>query len=388
MEPYNPFELRKFTSPEFHFGSGAIEIIDQIIKNLGSKKIMIVTDPGVAKAGWAEIATRLIRGTGIPYVQFSNVSSNPKDREVREAAGIFKKENCDTLVAVGGGSPIDCAKGISIMNSSGKDILEFDNSASAAPARTPLICIPTTAGASSDMSQFAMINNSAQKKKNTIISSNIIPDITLIDPITTTTMKPDLTAETGMAALVNAFEAYVSAKSSPVTDVYAIKAVNLISHNLIPAMEHHRDLRYRDKMMFGSLLAGLAFSNAYPGIIHSMAHALGGYLNMKHGVCSAILLENAVKFNFYSSPERYTDLARAMGVDTEGMGHHRIKDAILNEISSIRNKAGLGYPLGTLGVTADVIPYLAQNAAEDLFSATNPRSVVITDFEEIFNSSL
>jgi alcohol dehydrogenase class IV len=238
------------------------------------------------------------------------------------------------------------------------------------------------------VSQFAIIDDTSRKVKIAIISKTLVPDVALIDPITTTTMSPELTAATGLDALTHAFEAYVSNASSPVTDVNALKAVRLISHNLVPACEHHYDLRYRDRMMLASLLAGLAFSNASLGLVHAMAHALGGLLDLPHGECNALLLDHVVKYNFYSAAEKYCDLALAMGIDIEGMGHDRVKDALINEIGSLRERAGLRSTLRKLGVTEKVLPELAKYALSDPCMVTNPREPGIADIEGIYAKAL
>ncbi|HOP62117.1 MAG TPA: iron-containing alcohol dehydrogenase [Spirochaetota bacterium] len=388
MERYNPFELRKFVAPEFLFGSGAIEVIDRYIKNLGVKKVLVVTDPGVIRAGWAEIVERLIKGTGIPFAVFGDVTENPKDYEVMEGAELYRREGCDMIVAVGGGSPMDCAKGIGIVSTNNKNVLEFEGVDTVPLPGPPLICIPTTAGSSADVSQFAIILDSGRKVKIASISKSLVPDVAIIDPITTTTMSHELTAATGLDALTHAFEAYVSNASSPVTDVNALKAVKLISHNLVPACEHHHDLRYRDRMMLASLLAGLAFSNASLGLVHAMAHALGGLLDLPHGECNALLLEHVVKYNFYMAADRYNDLAAAMGIDVEGMGPDRVKDALINEISSLRARAGLNETLGSIGVKEEMISELSKFAAEDPCIVTNPRDPDIKDIEGIYAKAL
>ncbi len=388
MEIYNPFELRKFVAPEFLFGSGAIEVVDRYIKNLGVKKAMIVTDPGVEKAGWAEIVERLVRGTGIPFIIYKSITPNPKDHEVMEGVEIYKREGCDMIVAIGGGSPLDCAKGIGIACTNNGNILEYEGVDRIPLPGPPLICIPTTAGTSADVSQFAIIHDSSRKVKIAIVSKALVPDVSLSDPITTTTMNPELTAETGMDALVHAFEAYVSNASSTVKDVHALKAARLISHNLVPACEHHRDFRYRDRMMLASLLAGLAFSNASLGVVHAMAHALGGQLDLHHGECNALILDHAVKFNFYSAADKYSDLATAMGIDTDGMGPDRVKDALVNEIGSLRKRAGINHTLGSLGVTKDMIPQLAKFAIDDPCMVTNPRDATVSDIEGIYAKAL
>jgi len=388
MEKYNPFELRKFVAPEFLFGNGAMETVGRYIKNLGVKKAMIVTDPGVIDAGWCGTIETLVKESGIPFIVYSGVTPNPKDREVMEGSEFYCREGCDMIIAVGGGSPMDCAKGIGIVSTNNHSILDFEGVDCVPLPGPPLICIPTTAGTSADVSQFAIIHDSGRKVKIAIVSKALVPDVALIDPVTTTSMSPGLTAETGMDALCHAFEAYVSNASSPVTDVNALKAVKLISDNLVEACRNPRDMRYRDGMMLASLLAGLAFSNASLGIVHAMAHALGGFLDLPHGECNAILLEHAVKFNFQAAAERYIELARAMGINTEGMKAGSIMDALANELGSLRNRAGITGSLGSMGITREILPQLAEFAYADPCMVTNPRDASTKEIEGIYAEAL
>ncbi|HPS59011.1 MAG TPA: iron-containing alcohol dehydrogenase [Spirochaetota bacterium] len=388
MERYNPFEIRNFILPEILFGSGAMEMVDKCVKEHGAAKILVVTDPGVLKAGWAEVADRLVKNTGIKFVLYSGVTSNPKNTEVAEGALLFGKEKCSLILAVGGGSVIDCAKGIAASYSGSVKINEFEGDDLVPLQPPPVICIPTTAGTSSDLSQYAMITRTDQDRKFALKSRKIMPRITLIDSITTTTLPPELTAYSGMAALANAFEAYTSAMSSPLTDMYALKAVNLLFHNLVPAIEHHYDLRYRDRMMYASLLAGMAYSATGPGLYHAAANSLSGITGLNHGECCAVLLEYISRADFYSSSERYSDLARATGVDTEGMGHDRIRDALVNEIDSLRLRSGISFSLRERGVTADKSGELAAQATGSLLLKNCGREVPAAAVEKIFTKAI
>ena len=388
MERYNPFEMRSLILPEILFGSGAMEMVDRCVKERGASKILVVTDPGVLKAGWAEIADRLVKNTGIKFALFSNVSPGPLDTEVKEGALLYTKEKCGLVLAVGGGSVTDCAKGIAASYTGSVNINEFEGEELVPLQPPPVICIPTTAGTSSDLSQYAMITREDRKRKYAVKSRKIMPVKTLIDSITTTTLPPELTACSGMAALANAFEAYTSAMSSPVTDMHALKAVNLIFHNLVPAIEHHYDLRYRDRMMLASLLAGMAFSATGPGIYHAALNSLSGITGLDHGRCCAALIEYTAGGGFYSCAERYSDLARAAGVDTEGMGHDRIRDALVNEIASLRHRAGISFTLREQGVTADKAGQLAARAADSVLLKSCQREVPVARMEKIFTRAI
>lgn len=384
MKEYSPIPLRKFVAPEFLFGCGALTMLSRYIKNLGVRKILLVTDPGVVNAGWASVIEQEIKDTGIPHVVFSGVSPNPRDEEVMTGSEIYQRESCDMIVALGGGSPMDCAKGIGIVCINKKHISEFEGVDKIPLPGPPLVCIPTTSGTSADISQFSIILDSVRKVKMAIVSKILVPDVALIDPATLSTMDAKLTAETGMDALVHAFEAYVSNASSPITDLNALRAVELIRNNLIGMIKCGGKGEHADNMMLGSLLAGLAFSNASLGIVHAMAHALGGFLDLRHGECNAILLEHAVKYNYESAPDKYNELASAMGIETKGMNDSQIKKALIETIAELRYQSGIRHGFSALGLKKDEIPVLADYALADACIVTNPREAEKSDIEELY----
>ena len=387
MKEYSPIPLRKFVAPEFLFGCGAIPMLSRYIKNLGVKKILLVSDQGVMTAGWVSVLEKQIKDTGIPHVLFSDVSPNPRDCEVMTGAEVYQNEACDMIVAVGGGSPMDCAKGIGIVCINKRHISEFEGVDNIPLPGPPLVCIPTTSGTSADISQFSIILDSARKVKMAIVSKILVPDVALIDPVTLSTMGDNLTAETGMDALVHAFEAYVSNASSPITDLNALRAVELIRKNLVGMIKCGGKGEEADNMMLGSLLAGLAFSNASLGIVHAMAHALGGFLDLRHGECNAILLEHAVNYNYESVPEKYNNLASSMGIDISGMTDSQIKNALIESIAKLRYDSGIRHGFSALGLKKDEIPLLADYALADACIVTNPREASKSDIEELYASA-
>ena len=315
MESSLLLNLRKFIAPEIVYGAGAIQLAGRHARNFGATKVLIVSDPGVQQYGWTEKVKQSLSEAGIDYSTFTDVSPNPKDHEVMAGAEFYRHEACDLILAVGGGSPMDCAKGIGVVATNGSRINNFEGVDEIPVPVPPLICIPTTAGSSADVSQFAIITDTGRKVKFAIISKMVIPDIALIDPQTTVTMSPDLTAATGMDALCHAFEAFVSTASSPLTDMAALSSVRLIVDNLLGAYREPENSRFRENMMMASLMAGLAFSNASLGLVHAMAHSLGGALGLPHGECNAILLEKVVMYNYKYSAEKYDQLAETMGQD-------------------------------------------------------------------------
>ena len=372
-------ELRKFIAPEFIIGPEALYSTGAYARQFRAERVLVVTDPGVIDAGWAEKVEASIRDKGIKTVRFKDVSCNPRDHEVMAGAACFRRTGCDLIVAVGGGSAIDCAKGIGIVSSGQRHILEFQGVDQIKIPGPPLICVPTTAGSSADISQFAIIFDAKQQIKVAIISKTLVPDLSLIDPVTTTTLSPELTAETGMDALTHAFEAYVSNASSPITDINALKAVSLITENLKQAFDTPLDLTFRSNMMLASLFAGLAFSNASLGLVHAMSHSLGGNFDLPHGLSNAMLLESVVDFNFNHARERYRDLATAMGLGPfQEMDQTR--QALGQALVDLRTALGITGTLADLGVTTESLDRLAAFTVKDPCIVTNP---IIPTREEV-----
>jgi len=377
-------ELRKFVAPELVFGLDARLLAGRYAKNFGARKVLVVSDPGIIAAGWLDDILEILAREGLQFEIYSNISPNPKEEEVMKGAEIYKNEECNAIVAIGGGSTIDCAKGIGIVSSNNKNILEFEGVDMVFNPIPPLICIPTT-GSSADVSQFAIIEDQKRKVKVAIISKAVVPDIALIDPITTTTMDDYLTVCTGLDALTHAIEAYVSNASSPITDLHALNAIRLISSNLAKTIDNPDDLGLRGNMMLGSLEAGLAFSNASLGAVHAMAHSLGGFLDLPHGECNAILLDHVVEFNYNEVPVRYQHIGDMMGIDFCGMGEK--KGVIIKELKYLKESVGINATLKQIGVKESDIPQLSRNAMEDSCIVTNPRKPKQEDIEQIFRNA-
>jgi alcohol dehydrogenase class IV len=383
-----PTDLRKFVAPEYVFGVGARSLAGRYAANLGARKVLVVSDPGVVAAGWTRDVTESLEEAGLPYVLFTGVSPNPRTDEVMAGTELYRSEGCNVLVAVGGGSPIDCAKGIGIVSSNRRHILAFKGVDRVEMPMPPLICVPTTGGTSADVSQFAIISDREEKNKFAIISKSVVPDLSLIDPLTLTTMDPFLSACTGLDALTHGIEAFVSNASSPMTDLNAIEAIRLLARHLIPSLENPGDVVLRSKVMEGSLLAGLAFSNAILGAVHAMAHSLGGALDLPHGECNAILLDHVIEYNFPSSPERFERIAEAMGIDLRGLTAQGKKKALLEGIRKIKRAAGVDLHLGGLGVKGGDVSSLSKKALLDPCLITNPRPANRRDIEVIYEESL
>jgi len=381
-------QLRKFVAPEYIFGVDARRLAGLYAKKLGGRKILVVSDPGVVTAGWTKDVTESLDAADLPYVLFTSISPNPRAEEVMAGAEIYQTQGCNAIVAVGGGSPLDCAKGIGIVSSNHRHILSFEGVDHVPMPMPPLICIPTTGGTSADVSQFAIINNLQEKTKIAIVSKSVVPDLSLIDPLTLTSMDAYLTACTGLDALTHAVEAFVSNAHSPMTDLHALEAIRLVSKNLISSIKQPDDLPLRAAVMQGSLQAGLAFSNAILGANHAMAHSLGGFLDLAHGECNAILLDHVIAFNYEATAERFEKIGEALGLDFRGLSSAEKKQLLLRQIRELKSKAGIDRKLGMLGVNRSEFPVLSQKALKDPCLITNPRPAGKRDLEVIYEESL
>lgn len=321
-------------------------------------------------------------------VIFDNVTANPREYEVMKGAELFLGEKCDLIIAVGGGSPIDCAKGISIVSTNGGHILEYEGVDEINLPGPPLICIPTTAGASADVSQFAIINDSARHLKKAIISKKVVPDLALIDPVPLMTMDSYLTACTGMDAMTHAIEAYVSNANSYLSDVRALDAIRLINANILEASKEDHGLYTMYLMMLGSLEAGLAFSNASLGAVHAMAHSLGGLLDLPHGECNSILLEHIVDVNFESAVERYTLIAEQMNIEIKNTSQEEIKQALLGRIRSLRRDLQIGDYAYVDTLNDEILDKLSEGALADPCLVTNPKLLTMKEVRAIYEKIL
>ena len=382
------YEMRKFVAPEFIFGVGSRRRVGYYARNMMARRVLVVSDNGVIAAGWLKDIQSDLADAGIETVVFKDLSPNPKDHEVMAGAALYARERCDVIVALGGGSVIDCAKAIGIVHANGCNILTFEGVDHVDLPGPPLICIPTTAGTAADISQFCIIVNSAERYKMAIISKTVVPDVALVDPETTLTMDPYLTACTGIDALTHAIEAYVSTASSPVVDVHALAAIQLIWNNLEQAVASPDDLPARENMLLASLQAGLAFSNASLGAVHALAHSLGGFLDLPHGECNALLLEHVVRFNITTAPERYRQIAESMGIDTRGMSERERAKRLTEALSDLRKRVGIVDGLAARGVRVADIPDLAVHAVKDACIVTNPRHVIQSDVQSIYGDAI
>ncbi len=369
-------------------GSGSVNEIPNELKTLKAKKTLIVTDKPLMHAGIVEMVLDVLDKAKMEYVVVDNIQPNPTDKNVHDAWEVYKKENCDSIIPVGGGSPMDAAKGVGILVNNGGNIRDYEGVDKSNENMPPFIAVNTTAGTASEMTRFTIITDTDRHIKMAIVDWRITPNVAINDADLMVSMPKSLTAATGMDALTHAVEAYVSTIATPVTDSVAIKAIELIGKYLPKAVANGQDLVARDMMANAEFLAGMAFNNASLGYVHAMAHQLGGLYDLPHGVCNAILLPHVSRFNILAKAEKFADIAVALGVDIEGLSPMEAAEEAIIAISELSRAVGIPSGLSELEVVkTEDFPTLAKNAQADVCCLTNPRTASLDEVIEIYNNA-
>ncbi|HEY5975264.1 MAG TPA: iron-containing alcohol dehydrogenase [Geobacteraceae bacterium] len=375
----------KFEVPEIIFGRGLLNQIGLCARRLGGHKVFLVSDQGLFSAGWVDKALRHIMDAGLEVVLYDNVTPNPKDVEVEAGALEYIRHRADVIIGLGGGSAMDAAKGIAILVSNGGRIKDFEGHDKIFRPLPPLVLCPTTCGTGSDVSQFAIVNDTQNRCKVTIMSRCVAPDISLTDPDTLETLPDEYVCTTATDALSHALEAYFSIASTSLTDVHAIKALRLISASLVEAVRerHAQDL---ENLAKASLHAGMAFSNSLLGIVHALAHPIGGLYDANHGSINAVLLPEVIKYDIPVVAEKLPELAWGLGHRTDG-NHSTASEVVQETLDAMLEAAGAPRSLRSLGVVRKDLPELARRAMKDICIITSPRQADENDLLAILERS-
>ncbi|MEZ9593985.1 iron-containing alcohol dehydrogenase [Shewanella sp. 10N.261.52.F9] len=378
-----------YMPPMTLMGQNAIQSLGAELANKELSKALIVTDSVLVEIGLVNRLTDELKSHNINFAIYDGVKPNPTEKNIEDGLTLLAQENCDFVISFGGGSSHDAAKGIALVAANGGHIRDYSKGVhTSKKPQLPLVTINTTAGTASEMTVFAIITNEADETKYPVVDKHFTPIIAVNDSELMVAMPKFLTAATGMDALTHAVEAYVSTAATPITDASAIKAIELISQNLATAVENGEDRQARDAMQYGEYLAGMAFSNASLGYVHSMAHQLGGVYDLVHGLCNAILLPEVSRFNAVATPARFIDIAKAMGLDVSNMTQEQAIEAGIAAIEALSQQVGTAQRLADLGVTEDKLAFMAQNALNDACSLTNPRKASLEEIIEIFKARL
>ncbi|EHI9274332.1 L-threonine dehydrogenase [Vibrio vulnificus] len=369
-------------------GAGCLKDAADSIKAQGFTKGLIVTDKILNQIGVVKQVQDLLSERGVSAVVFDGTQPNPTISNVNAGLELLKQNDCDFVISLGGGSPHDCAKGIALVASNGGTIADYEGVDKSAKPMLPLIAINTTAGTASEMTRFCIITDEARHIKMAIVDKHTTPLISVNDPELMLAKPASLTAATGMDALTHAVEAYVSIAATPITDAVAIKAIELIQAHLRTAVAHGEDIEAREQMAYAQFMAGMAFNNASLGYVHAMAHQLGGFYDLPHGVCNAILLPHVQRYNAQVCPERLRDVAKAMGVNVEGMSAEQGADAAIEAIVQLAKDVGIPTGIRELGAKLEDIPTLADNALKDACGFTNPKQATHEEISAIFEAAM
>ncbi len=370
-------------------GVGAHKEIPAQVKTLGGTNVLIVTDAFLGRSGgMADDIKGMLEAEGVKVTIYAGAEPNPTDVNVHDGLKVYQECGADMIISLGGGSSHDCAKGIGMVATNGGHIRDCEGINKTTKPMPPFIAVNTTAGTASEMTRFCIITNTSNHVKMAIVDWRCTPNVAINDPLLMVGMPPALTAATGMDALTHAVEAYVSTIATPVTDSAALMAMKLIANNLRNAVANGENMEARDKMAYAEFLAGMAFNNASLGYVHAMAHQLGGFYNLPHGVCNAILLPHVEAFNLIACPDRFVDIAVAMGENVTGLSVREAADKALAAIRKLSADVGIPAGLTELGVKEEDLKIMAENAMKDACSFTNPRKATLEDVINIFKVAL
>lgn len=369
-----------------YFGPGARKELPEVLNRLGGKKVFVVTDKGLLKFGVAKMVTDVMDEAGIPYEIFSEVKPNPTVTNVKDGLKAFKESKANVIVAIGGGSAMDTAKGIGIVanNPEFGDIVSLEGCAPTKQKSVPIVALPTTAGTAAETTINYVIIDEDKQKKMVCVDPNDIPAVAIIDAELMYSLPKGLTAATGMDALTHAIEGYITKGAWEMSDMFELEAIRMISKYLPVAVEEPTNADARNGMAVAQYIAGMAFSNVGLGLVHGMAHPMGSLFDVPHGVANALLLPTIMEFNMPACLNKYPEIAKAMGIDVSGMTKEQASQAACDAVKDLAIKVGIPQHLSELGITAEDIPALAQQALEDVCTPGNPRDVTLDDIKALY----
>jgi len=380
--------ISKFVTPEIIFGAGSLSQVGESALRLGASKTFVVSDEGVINAGWVDKALKYLHEAGLGTEIFASLTTNPKDDEVSKGLERYRSSGCDAIIAVGGGSPTDVAKAVAILATNGGTLQEYEGINKITRPLPPMVMVPSTAGAGSEVSQFTIIVDTVRKLKMSIISKSLVPDIAIVDPELLKTKDALLAAATGLDALTHGIESYVSLAATPLTDIHALKSIQLISQNLRKIVADRQDMEANCNMAMASLTAGIAFSNAILGATHAMTHQVDGLIDQHHGETNASILPHVMEFNLPACPERFRQIAVALGEQAAWLPLHAAAERSISAVRQLIVDINLEKGLSEIGLKEEFIPLLSRNAMKDACLVTNPRSATLDDIERIFRNAM
>ena len=360
-----------------YFGPGAREVLPKEIARLGLHKAFVVTDKDLIKYGVADKVLSVLKSAGIPYEIFSEIKQNPTVFNVKTGVKAFAESGADFILAIGGGSSIDSAKAVGIItnNPEFSDVVSLEGVADTKKKSVPIIALPTTAGTAAEVTINYVITDEANEKKMVCVDPNDIPAIAIVDAELMYTLPKSLTASTGLDALTHAIEGLITKGAWEMSDMFEIKAIEMIARYLETAVNEPTNAEVRNGMAVAQYIAGMAFSNVGLGVVHGMAHPLGAIFDIPHGVANALLLPVIMEFNAPAALDKYVDIAKAMNVYTSGMSREEAAHAAVEAVKSLAIRVGIPQHLSELGIEEEDLERLSEAAFADVCTPGNPREV-------------
>ena len=369
-----------------YHGAGAIQSIPAEVKSRKLTKAFVCSDPVLVKFGVTKKVTDVLEAAGFDYELYSNIKPNPTIENVQSGVAAFQAANADYIIAIGGGSSMDTAKGVGIIiaNPEFADVRSLEGAVDTPNKSIPILAVPTTAGTAAEVTINYVITDVEKNRKMVCVDPHDIPVVAFVDPDMMSSMPKGLTAATGMDALTHAIEGYITAGAWELSDMFHLKAIEIISRSLRGAVENTPE--GREGMALGQYVAGMGFSNVGLGIVHSMAHPLGALYDTPHGVANAIILPTVMEYNAEATGEKYRDIAKAMGVEgTENMSVEEYRKAAVDAVKQLAKDVGIPADLKEI-VKEEDIPFLAQSAYDDACRPGNPKETSVEDLAALYRS--
>lgn len=373
--------VRKFSIPEILFGRGSLGFAGLCARRLGAEKIFFVSDPGLEKAGWTDRVFEILENEDLSWVYYSNVVANPRDHQVQEGARLYLEQECDVVMALGGGSPMDAAKGVAIVASNRGTVHDYEGANRIQHPLPPMVFIPSTAGSGSDVSQFTIINDINRRVKMSIISRTLVPNISIIDPDILATKSRELIIAAAIDAFAHAVESYVSTIASPFTEIHSLKAIELIIKNLQKALEN-RSSKHMENLGTAGTSAGMAFSNASLGMDHALAHSLGGRLDVVHGLIHPVLLPHVMRYNLPKCTKKIADIGEII-MGKRFKSNEKTALAGIEKLEEFCCNLNVSTCLKDIVADHSQLPQLCKMAANDACLLTNPRTATWEQMLEV-----
>jgi len=383
--PYTDFS---FSVPGLvRFGAGIIKQLPAEVQKDGINNVLVVSDPGVVKAGLPVEMFNLLTEAGIKFTLFDQVEPNPSVETVEKALAVYNANGCQGMVAIGGGSPMDVAKAAGVMVNNEGDLTQYEGVGKFKNPPPPLWAIPTTAGTASEVTPFAVITNRQANYKFPVAGPSLIPHVALLDPTLITTLPPQVAAATGMDALTHAIESYLSLTAHPFSESMSEKSIFLIGRHIKNFVANRHDSEAAGGMLLASLFAGIAFGQARLGLVHAMAHPLGGFFDVPHGVANAVLLPYVMQFNLLADKGKYERIAQLLGEDLNGLTPAKRAQKAVEAVETLNRDLGIPAKISAVGVKKEAIPQMAVDTMKSGNVKVNPRQAGIEDVIRLFEQA-